>query len=612
MSDPKIIKLAITNIFDDIRLNADICVYYDLYWYICISSDPINIPVGRRSFLHHIASLSVLELRTLLGNNYDGPLDHASMLFAAFSGQKVPFSDETEERYQQVVSYNPSIVYNLAFKTYSMIDDTIGTYSLIGPYRYLSQQRPAPIENLIFDIRIDEVERLIEKYDIGPILRRCETDTQHGVVEITDPEERLNYLKNDLSGYNRVFTREVGTQLPPNLIDRNREEILDILSIYTNMELINNYEPRTQWFSRSQLLNIIADDILGIRTWSILAHGYCTNDDSMNIMTGESHSEVDKDNLNDPTLSYGVHKNYRCYQCEELAASFREYNGVFMFMVPDWLEGVRDPVTNQQLDKEFSIESMKQLKRLLELYPINDNGLLDKISEGLQLISSAKMRTAKLRNEYLTFSDDRKRIVNLYISWMFMYGMWMRFWKGPGYQWPLKKVNVRAVSNRDIRASPEERDEHVFIQDGIRADIIEMYENDVGLKEWIDNLPAIYYDFSTNESSVASYTVKSTLDKIALGNMCMGFGSDTIMKTAYVYISEILQHPVGNEFDTFILQSLPQLQDLEYEKITNLLETSDKRSVRYTILNNRLRRLQNPIRTLDKFDPANYQNNVHV
>ena len=197
---------------------------------------------------------------------------------------------------------------------------------------------------------------------------------------------------------------------------------------------------------------------------------------------------------------------------------------------------------------------------------------------------------------------------------MFTYSMWMRFWKGPGYPWPLIKVNVRRESerNREQRSSPEERDEYIFIQDGVRSLIIEMYENDSVLNKWITELPTIYYDFETNDASCASHTIKSILDQIALGEYCMGFGSDTILKTAYYYITALLDYSQGHAFDEFIAQSLPRLQDLEYRSVTGQLQAVSTPGTRLHVLNNRLHILHEPIRQQQSFNPVNYQNNIHV
>lgn len=82
----------------------------------------------------------------------------------------------------------------------------------------------------------------------------------------------------------------------------------------------------------------------------------------MNVMSGDHHGEMKKDNFTNPTLSYGVSKNYNCYQVEELIGSWREDDNNFHFRVSDWIKGDTNP-------RDFPIDSIKQLRELLESAP---------------------------------------------------------------------------------------------------------------------------------------------------------------------------------------------------------------------------------------------------
>jgi len=568
---------------------------YDLFWYLCISEDPYNNRLTTKE-IEYILSLDNEQLLNLLGSSYQGCNNRACLIFSCLSGQMIPeININNEERYKQVIKYNPKIAYNLSFVQNKIIDHNNGIYSLYGPYMYLSTVQPSLIENIIGNITENNFN---------------ETITKLGLIEPTNfnsmtNNEKVDYLQGELSLYhNNLFIRPQGPRVPRKLANKSRDEIYNILLQYTNQELANFYEPRSKWNSRSQLLNLICDDVLGIPKWSIHSKLYCNNENSMNIITGELHSEMSKYDDSDPTLSYGTHKNYRCYQLSELIASFREYNGVFMFAVPDW-------VTTSDFAREFPLESIKQLRYLLEKDQFKD--LILKIDEGLEYMKSAEMKIRSLKNNLDKFTYEQKQIVDLYLGWMFNYSMWMRFWKGPGYPWPLVKVNVVRTLDRNIaqRSSPQERDENIFIQEGIRTQIIEMYEKDKMLRNWIENLPTIYYDFDTKQASCASHNIKNLLEQIALGNECMGFGSDTILKTSYYYITELLNHKEGKLFDNFVTRMLPKLLDLEYNIVSNRL-MSNQTGIRKTVLSQRLQSLESSVPKLLPFITTDYQNNVHV
>ena len=591
-------------------LTDSLDVSYNLLWYLCLSEEPFRTGLNRKERAYIVAA-DTTELREILGDDYIGAQDRASLIFAILSGQTIPHVP-LSSRYEEVKHYNPRIVYNLAFIHNQMIDHTNGVYTVQGPYTFLSLQPASLIETIIANVDIEcrsfreNYDALVERLGIGPVNN----------VETMNEDERIMHLQGELSLYHNVFTRDSETSPPPPLVSMDRHQIMDTLSAYTNVELIQTYEPRGKWASRSELMGLICDDVLNGPRWSIHSVLNCNNDNTININTIERHGDSDKYDPQDPTLSYGVHKNYRCFQASELTDSFTNYDGIFLFRIPDWTPGAIDPITGEPLIREFPLDSIKQLKVVLEQegYSYNLTELLAKVQIGLDHMKSAEMQIRHMKQTLEQFTFEQRQIADLYMAWMFTYAMWMRFWKGPGHLWPLVKVNVTRETERARaqRSSPQERDEHVFIQESVRTAIIEMYESDSHLREWIEALPTIYYDFETTEASCAAHTIKSILDQIAIGEYCMGFGSDTILKTAYYYITMLLDYPQGPALDEFIERMFPQLQDLEYIAVTNQIITIRNPGLRLQILNDRLRVLQKPIPKQPSFNPSSYQNNVHV
>jgi hypothetical protein len=584
-------------------------VHYNLLWYLCIANEPLRNNLSRAE-IRYILSLDHPTLLQLvrdgvrpiptLQTRYDGLTDRASLIFTLLSGYYIP-AVENLNRYDDVKKYSPHIVYNLAFNQYQIINHTDGTYQVYPPYVYVAQQPESPVEKIITQITPENCDKLIQAYGIATI---------ESFQSLSFPD-KLRRIQQDLSSYHHVFTRPEGMILPPALANMTDQDIYTILSYYTNLELVDHYEPRLKWNNRNQLMRIIHDDIVGIPKWSILARNYCNNDSTMNIITGESHGEINKNDPDDPTLSYGIQKNYQCYQASELEGSFREYDGIFQFRIPDYLPENGGPSV-------FPVESIKQLQKIILDEANHENllGLLKQIQIGLQATKSARVRTYTFKQEYDRFNSQQQMIIRKYLAWMFVYSMWMRFWKGPGYPWPLKKVMVEYALTRAIgkRASPQERDEHVFIQDGIRTRIIEMAESDPDLIKWINELVAVHYDFANGDSHCASYTIKEKMDQIALGSECMGFGSDIILKTSYYYILYILGIEEGPAFDSFIYNQLPDLLQLEQQVITAQLQNIIGRDNpnRVQVLNGRLDAIAHPLPIQSPFNPKLYETNVHV
>lgn len=561
----------------DINLDADIDVHYNLIWYLCLSNRPFNNRLTLNE-KRYILRLNEQELENLLGADYIGNKDRASMIFTALSGQYVPLLKNS--RYETVKNYDPTIIYNL---TSNIFDD--GSYSIYPPYLYLASRPISELENVIINLPRNNNQELIDK--LGLIVRN----------ELNE-EEKYKFIQKELSGYHNVLTRGPDYPIYQLSSEIDPDEITHILSHYTNKELVDEYEPRFNWTNRYQLIQNIKNDILGIPRWSFV-HRFCNNDETMNIITAELHGEVNKDDSDDPTLSYGTHKNYKCYQMSELVGSFRENNGIFIFAIPDSLN-----------NEEFQLDSIKQLRDLLvdesKCYP-----LMAKINEGLNMLDSIEAKLKYIRNQYNGFDSDQQELIKIYLVWMFMDGMWMRFWKGPGNPWPILRTNTNRIWNRAVhnRTSPQERDEHVFIQNQIRTQIIERYENDNTLKKWIEDLPVIYYDFETQEAKIAGHTILSVLNNIAIGGHCMGFGADTVVKTAYYYINYMLDVP---NFNSFIRQYIPIINEMEMEVVLRELETTNNPyTTKYRVLNGRLSQLQQPQIEQEDFSPIGYQNNFH-
>lgn len=569
-------------------------VRMDLLWYMFISEHAMNNNLTRNE-RNYILNCSTQRLLELLGPQYNGATDRASVLFAIFSGQIIERPLHMN-RYDTVKNYRPNIIWNLAVHQHQLIDHINGSYSTKGPVLLLASTEPSYMESLLNNVVNENLSELVGRM---------------GLVKNYSIEQ----IQDDLSLYYNVFTRPSNLGLPPELYTGQAPLLEEILSYYTNEELVTAYEPRDLWFSREYLIRTIKHDLLGLPRWSLQSVKYCNNDDTMNILTTELHGSVNKLDQEDPTLSYGIHKNYRCYQASELVASFRDYDGVFGFRIPDWTEGARDPTTNDLLPREFSIDSIRDLGSLVNasFAGIADNAVLEELStvirNGLNSMGELSIMMKSLKDRYHNFNEAQKHTVNLYLSWLFTYAMWMRFWKGPGYEWPMKKISIHNPISRNTwgRTSPIERDEHIFIQHAMRSRLMEIYETDLALKAFIDGLPTIYYEFDTGDARLATYPLKETIDKIVIGKHCMGFGSDTILKTSYYYITHLLDQ---KSFDTYMATMFPSIFELEREVLQT--QNVEPNTPRYDVIQNRLQALQQPLPIQPGLVPEDYQNNIHV
>lgn len=555
------------------KLPGNLAETYDLLWLMMISDNPHGNRLTK-SQLASLVSVSNKRLQSLLPASFPGSKDRPSLLFAIMSGYYVVNNQGI--RYHKIAKYKPDLMYNLTVD--KLIDDDQAVYLPIGPYSYLSTLEENRVEKLLSEISEQNVEEI----------------ANHWGILIPNGENKVEFLKEELSSYSEVINRGSKPEYP-DITGLGRSQAENLLLKFTNQELIEHYEPRQPWKTRKELIEVIFNDFNGDPCWSLTAGKYCTNNDTINILTGELRGETPKDDENDPTLSYGTHKNYRCYQMSELVGCFDLRDGVFLFSVPDYTPGAPFP-------REFPVESIKKLLKLLE-----NNGnrvyqpLIDKIKYGLSTISDAKQRIRILKEKFDNFSKEHQELCQLYLAWTFCYGMWMRFWKGPGNAWP-----VKAAGN----VSPETRDRHVIVQDLVRTRIVEKYEKNPALKEWIEGLPVIWIDLTSNEpASCSNDTLYNLNQEVIKGNYCMGFSSDHFLKTAYYYITELLGYKEGKRFNDFINHHIHSLLELEQHVLDNI-DCKDDQMTR--VVQDRLFAIQQGFENQPGFTSYNFRNNRHV
>lgn len=323
----------------------------------------------------------------------------------------------------------------------------------------------------------------------------------------------------------------------------------------------------------------------------------------------EARSETNKSDSENPTLTYGFKNGYsRCYQIDEFVGdiqdenpgSFRMDDGIFVFLDPDWRHRdpqIIDPITNQPWSKEFSVDIIEKLRNeiIFELQKSEHtktgfnnkltihnirykpvwgklNRLLSLINQGLAYKTSNSEQLRIIFQKYKQFNDIQKEQVQFYFAWMFIFGMWMRFWKGPEYDWSKKRVDVKIEKQREEaeRCDPEQRDYHVNIQKECRDIILSKFDPEV--LNWINSIPRIVYEFTTKRLTTIS---RQLLNNYITGLMsrieCEGFGGDRAIENAYFY-STTLFVDSNEEFNNLIEKFLPQILDVEREAVDKLIK----------------------------------------
>lgn len=503
---------------------------YDLLWLLTICDHPRGLKLDLPK-LNALAKMPNSELREFLPQGYEGTYDRPAMLLTLMSGYHV-YRDINEDRYEKISKYPPSFAFSATHKK------LFETFSVNGPYGLLSNEQENDIENLLLEINEDNYLEIANEY--GTL-----------IPSNLSPEESKNFVQQEISTYQNVFSRKQIAFPSINFLkQKGKNDFFEALSVFTSQELIENYEPRSSFSNRSELFEVLYEDLQGAERWSLLKSSFAKNDDDIHPIYGCPRKEIDKNDQDDPTISYGKMRNYDCYQISELINSFNDYDGTFIFRRPDYY--LRE-------EKYFPISSITQLQSLLKYSKDSRfSALLEKIDYGIKRLHDAREKIASLSQEYKIFNEKEKKIVELYLTWVFCFGMWMRFWKCPGSPWPVKQIHGVSV---------QERDEHVIIQSLVYRKIKEDFRNNIKLKNWIDNLQIIHFDISSDEEPrCAAYTIKDYAKDVKRGDEirgCMGFGADHFVKSAYYYITEMLEKKEGKRFNDFINEKIKILLAIE-------------------------------------------------
>lgn len=564
-------------------LRLDQC--YNLLWYLHNVQPKINerplAPLTR-----YFKSYDTRIIWECLGPHYDGFEDVVSIIFAFITGYRLPDEIAPNVQYSITKEVQPCVANALAnmvhnFLTIRSHQRRITTLPSPPPYIYISKlELSNNILPIILSINMHHLEESMQEHGFVSTPWKSRTNQY---CELED------FLFEVFFYYDQILTRGKDIGPPPFLNHANIGNISNILKKYTLKELIDAYEPGQFWMDRNQLIDVIIDESSNIPKWG-LRNRYCNNDTTNNVVTLNLHKDMNKYDPNNMTLSYGVRGNYRCYQIDELIESFRQYDGVSRFRVPDWTNespdpryriGPIDPTTGQRLPEEFPLRSIYQLSHLLHLIEVSrvfashDNKaaiLLNIILDGLKTQRTRKSLKA-LKEEYNTFNDVEQELINLYLAWVFICSMWMRFWLGPKYSWAdvrYDMANEKALVGH--RCVPTKREKHIIIQREVYNLLMFIINEQPKILQWVSSLPELSYNFTTNLLEEQPNTLDDVLSGIFFKNECMGFGGDKLIQSAYGIITTLHPNTKGNEFTQYIAKYFPEISKMERKIVEDLLQ----------------------------------------
>ena len=435
--------------YGGLNLAVDEIIALFYFWGISDPLTGLTVNEAQVSFNINVAYLIKNDLSRLLAalrklKFTDSFLINASpfQLMLAATNSSIVYLSRDSAHYKQLMLLPVSSVLNIAEMYYYLAGNSARN---IPPYTVAGTSPKSKVESFAAEFNYGRDNEALYK-KVGMMIPPRPPFNQLSI------KSREKYFWMNLLAYENIQTRPGNIPPPPSLVNTDEDIAQIILSEYTDYELFDTYEaPIFDWRNRTELFKAIYNNAKVGSQWNI-TNQYCNNDAFDSTTMAEPMGQVDKNDPEDPILSYGVPRNYRCYLLSDLLASFRLTTGdegeeTFVFEVPDFVpvQHRKDPKLNYVEIREFTVESMKQLHKLLtelaQARPVQGQPsifkpLIDKIDRGLELKNEALDRLNNVKKIFNQLNAEQKRAIEDYILNIFIYGMYNRYWKGPGYPWP--------------------------------------------------------------------------------------------------------------------------------------------------------------------------------
>lgn len=328
---------------------------------------------------------------------------------------------------------------------------------------------------------------------------------------------KRKYLLQNLSYYKKIFRRNVGT---PPVWGTDISE----LEWYTDAELFNYYDLTeiTEFDSRIDLLKRIQTLL------EIPVHWHFITKKPSNPNLHFIMIEPREDTKENPLISYGSMIRYQTFNLDELDESFRTYEE----------EGFRFKNPISELD--FMLSEIVELIRLLKERHSSDSkncenvvipNFVDKLKHGFTDLSNTANKLKQMGNSFSQNMPDLLKVTMI----IFIAGMYMRKWQGPGSPFPHHWVDKTS------------KEEHVF-RNEMSTQMISAYFQTVdssNIREHLIRIPRIKFNFKTKEMNLGLETIYHIMGLAAVANFCLSNGSDIFLQTSYAILVHIFQFSLG-------------------------------------------------------------------
>jgi hypothetical protein len=491
--------------------NAITLIYFSLY----IGSN-IDINIKLRNFIVINDNNTIVErYQKETNKKWKFPRDRATIIYTFYNKCVLPITTDytLTQKYEKIISQNSKDIYNKCKYIYN------NKNSFLSPIRYMCSVSISPLEGYL-NYSVDDLVELMKYIEYIPI-----DFIAHKNYKFYEFSKNSNFMQNlygRISNNNELlikfFLRNIGNY--KNLILKLNSN--DNLHNKTDLELLNIYKPELNYNSRFELINEIKTNLNNFH-WRLNFPFYNTNN-KINIITLEDRTITETD----PLISYGILGKYITYNVSELCDSFRSG----YFLKPDSINN-NDTFSYNSiyiLSNYLQNEKFKDIVSINELKKIITNNLIE--------IDNIKTRIEYLRKKYIEFDEIKKSKCRNIILDFFLVGLYAKYWKGFGYNYPFIWKDKKEDLSEDDYANVNEREVNcckIF-------KLLIQKDSDDSIEDWKKILPRITYNWNNDTYTFGIESLYDITDITYSGEFCLSQFSNIGTQTGYALFKLIFNY----------------------------------------------------------------------
>ena len=357
----------------------------------------------------------------------------------------------------------------------------------------------------------------------------------HTASVVSEASMKIGVILNNLPHYAHILTRG---NLPAYSLEQlatlSNEEITAYLNKLKDREIIDLYGAFIPYNILTRRDSI---EILTIRIKSekffIPWHKQFAKVNPRRSINSETTLSNDVTDATIPMIGYGTLLRYTTYELAELEGAFHkdDSTGIMAFRRPD------------NYKTRFTLAEIKFLAKFIRSYP-EATLLSAQITKVFNYLGNSENYVNEMRLELAALSKEDQALVLEFLRSLFVTGMYMRRWRGPGHPYPYSAQ--AATCNLDPEAVVRN---NLIIGNEI---IGKMSHN---AKTFVNGLRIINFT-PAGEIEVGDIEFSTLWNGIVQGTACIRIASTKFLATAQYYreklFNEITQELVGHKVELIL------------------------------------------------------------